>query len=126
MNRYGVSESDCTAWVLDKFADYQAEGNDVASIVRSCYLQTEEHGTARPPKAEKESRYASIKDIQEWLRNNNIRIRHNLITRKREMAPLLSPQGGKKSSAMSEHLPLGGGREGALSLFHHRFNNRFP
>ena len=28
-------------------------------------------------------------------------------------APLLSPQGGKKSFAMSEHLPLGGGREGA-------------
>ena len=86
MNRYGVSESDCTAWALDRFADYQAEGNDVASIVRSCYLQTEEHGTARPPKAEKESRYASIKDIQEWLRNNNIRIRHNLITRKREIS----------------------------------------
>ena len=86
MNRYGVPESDCTAWALDKFADYQAEGNDVPSIVRSCYLQTEEHGTARPPKAEKESRYASIKDIQEWLTENNIRIRHNLITRKREIS----------------------------------------
>ena len=85
MNRYGVPENECLEWALDRFADYQAEGNDVASIVRSCYLQTEEHGTARPPKAEKESRYASIKDIQEWLRNNNIRIRHNLITRKREM-----------------------------------------
>ena len=85
MNRYGVSLGDCTAWALDRFADYQAEGNDVTSIVRSCYLQTEEHGTARLPKAERESRYASIKDIQEWLRNNNIRIRHNLITRKREM-----------------------------------------
>ena len=28
-------------------------------------------------------------------------------------APLLSPQGGKKSSTKSEYLPLGGGREGA-------------
>ena len=28
-------------------------------------------------------------------------------------APLLSPQGGKKNSTMSEYLPLGGGREGA-------------
>ena len=28
-------------------------------------------------------------------------------------APLLSPHGGKKSSTMSEYLPLGGGREGA-------------
>ena len=86
MNRYGVPESECLKWALDRFSDYQAEGNDVASIVRSCYLQTEEHGTARPPKAEKESRYASIKDIQEWLRNNNIRIRHNVITRKREIS----------------------------------------
>ncbi len=85
MNRYGVSESDCTAWALERFSDYQAEGNDVAAIVRSCYQQTEEHGTARPPKAEKESRYASIKDIQEWLKEKNINIRHNVITRKREM-----------------------------------------
>ncbi len=86
MNRYGVSLGDCTAWALDRFNDYQQQGNDVASIVRSCYLQTEEHGTARPPKAEKESRYASIKDIQDWLRGNDIRIRHNLITRKREIS----------------------------------------
>ena len=85
MNRYGVSLGDCTAWALDRFNDYQQQGNDVASIVRSCYLQTEEHGTARPPKAEKESRYASIKDIQDWLRGNDIRIRHNVITRKREI-----------------------------------------
>ncbi len=86
MNRYGVSLGDCTAWALDRFSDYQQQGNDVASIVRSCYAQTEEHGTARPPKAEKESRYASIKDIQDWLRSNDIRIRHNLITRKREIS----------------------------------------
>ena len=85
MNRYGVSLGDCTAWALDKFSDYQQQGNDVASIVRSCYAQTEEHGTTRPPKAEKESRYASIKDIQDWLRDNDIRIRHNVITRKREL-----------------------------------------
>ena len=85
MNRYGVSESDCTAWALERFADYQQQGNDVASIVRSCYAQTEEHGTARPPKAEKESRYASIKDIQDWLLKNNVQIRHNVITRKRAM-----------------------------------------
>ena len=116
MNRYGVSLGDCTAWALDRFNDYQQQGNDVASIVRSCYLQTEEHGTARPPKAEKESRYASIKDIQEWLRNNNIRIRHNLITRKREMAPLLSPQGGKTPTSHSVSSPLGG-NEGGLGWF---------
>ena len=83
MNRYGVPEEQCREWAVNRFADYDAA--EVTSIVRSCYLQTEEHGTARPPKAEKESRYASIKDIQEWLTANNIRIRHNLITRKREM-----------------------------------------
>ena len=83
MNRYGVPEEQCREWAVNRFADYDAA--DVTSIVRSCYLQTEEHGTARPPKVEKESRYASIKDIQEWLTENNIRIRHNLITRKREM-----------------------------------------
>ena len=116
MNRYGVPESECLEWALDKFSDYQAEGNDVASIVHSCYLQTEEHGTARPPKAEKESRYASIKDIQEWLTENNIRIRHNLITRKREMAPLLSPQGGKTPTSHSVSSPLGGNEGGLGSL----------
>ncbi|MBE6292819.1 MAG: hypothetical protein E7091_10500 [Bacteroidales bacterium] len=83
MNRYGVPEEQCREWAVNRFADYDAA--EVASIVRSCYLQTEEHGTARPPKAEKESRYASIKDIQDWLTENNIRIRHNLITRKREI-----------------------------------------
>ena len=116
MNRYGVSLGDCTAWALDRFNDYQQQGNDVASIVRSCYLQTEEHGTARPPKAEKESRYASIKDIQDWLRGNDIRIRHNVITRKREMAPLLSPQGGKTPTSHSVSSPLGG-NEGGLGWF---------
>ena len=84
MNRYGVPEEQCREWAVNRFADYDAA--EVTSIVRSCYLQTEEHGTARPPKAEKESRYASIKDIQEWLTENNIRIRHNLITRKREIS----------------------------------------
>ena len=84
MNRYGVPESDCTAWALDRFGDYQAEGNDVASIVHSCYQQTEEHGTVRPPR-NTESRYASIRDIQDWLRNKNVNIRHNVITRKREI-----------------------------------------
>ncbi len=116
MNRYGVSLGDCTAWALDRFNDYQQQGNDVASIVRSCYLQTEEHGTARPPKAEKESRYASIKDIQDWLRGNDIRIRHNVITRKREIAPLLSPQGGKTPTSHSVSSPLGG-NEGGLGWF---------
>ena len=88
MNRYGVSESECTAWALDKFADYQAEGNDVASIVRSCYLQTEEHGTERLPKnrpSEERSNYATVAEIQDWLTERGVQIRHNVITGKREI-----------------------------------------
>ena len=84
MNRYGVSESDCTAWALDKFTDYQAEGNDVASIVRSCYLQTEEHGTARLPRR-RQSNQATVADIQRFLTESGVRVRYNVITRKREI-----------------------------------------
>ena len=83
MNRYGVPLDDCTVWALARFSDYQAEGNDVVSIVRSCYAQTEEHGTERVPRAE--SRYASIRELQDYLRDNDIRIRANHITRKREL-----------------------------------------
>ena len=125
MNRYGISESDCTAWALDKFADYQAEGNDVASIVRSCYLQTEEHGTARPPRAE--SRYASIKDIQDWLTENNIRIRHNLITRKREMETHPNPpcKGGNSDIAEPIPLPYREGWGGSLELTDQHVNSLY-
>lgn len=78
MNRYGVSESDCTAWALDKFADYQAEGNDVASIVRSCYQQTEEHGTARPPKAVSDKQ-ATVAQIEAFLAER-VQLRRNEVT----------------------------------------------
>ena len=121
MNRYGVPEEQCREWAVNRFADYDAA--EVTSIVRSCYLQTDEHGTTRPPRAE--SRYASIKDIQDWLRSNDIRIRHNLITRKREMAPLLSPQGGKTPTSMTELLPLGGGWEGATELTDQHVNSLY-
>ena len=75
MNRYGVTESDCTKWALERFSDYQAEGNDVASIVRSCYQQTEEHGTARPPRDESNV----VSDIEEFLRSQG-EFRRNVIT----------------------------------------------
>ena len=75
MNRYGVSLDDCTAWALDKFGDYQAEGNDVASIVRSCYAQTEEHGTVRPPRTDNNI----VGDIEGFLRSQG-EFRRNVIT----------------------------------------------
>ena len=102
MNRYGVSLDDCTAWALDRFGDYQAEGNDVASIVRSCYQQTEEHGTARLPRR-RQSNQATVADIQRFLTESGVRVRYNVITRKREMASPNPSQGGELAeSAMSE------------------------
>ena len=75
MNRYGVMESDCTLWALDKFSDYHEAGNDVASIVRSCYEQTEEHGTVRLPRDESNV----VSDIEEFLRSQG-EFRRNVIT----------------------------------------------
>ena len=110
MNRYGVAESDCTAWALDRFADYHEAGNDVASIVRSCYLQTEEHGTARLPRR-RQSNQATVADIQRFLTESGVRVRYNVITRKREMASPNPSQGGELAeSAMSESPLLGRGR----------------
>ena len=132
MNRYGVSLDDCTKWALEKFSDYNEAGNNVPSIVRSCYTQTDEHGTVRLPKAEKESRYASIKDIQEWLRSNDIRIRHNVITRKREIASPNPSQGGvttiestEKLTAISESPLLGRGRGEATELTDQHVNSLY-
>ena len=78
MNRYGVSLGDCTAWALDRFSDYQQQGNDVASIVRSCYLQTEEHGTARPPKAVSDKQ-ATVAQIEAFLAER-VQLRRNVVT----------------------------------------------
>ncbi len=78
MNRYGVSLGDCTAWALDRFNDYQQQGNDVASIVRSCYLQTEEHGTARPPKAVSDKQ-ATVAQIEAFLAER-VQLRRNVVT----------------------------------------------
>ena len=103
MNRYGVPEEQCREWAVNRFADYDAA--DVASIVRSCYLQTEEHGTAKVPRAT-ESRYATIRDIQDWLRSNDIRIRHNVITRKREMGTHPNPPCKGGNSDIAEPIPL--------------------
>ena len=73
MNRYGVSEEQCREWAMNRFADYDAA--EVTSIVRSCYLQTEEHGTARLPRDESNV----VSDIEEFLRSQGEFLR-NVIT----------------------------------------------
>ena len=78
MNRYGVSESDCTTWALERFSDYHAAGNDVVSIVRSCYQQTEEHGMARPPKAVSDKQ-ATVAQIEAFLAER-VALRRNVVT----------------------------------------------
>ena len=124
MNRYGVPEEQCREWAVNRFADYDAA--DVTSIVRSCYLQTEEHGTAKVPRTT-ESRYASIKDIQDWLRSNDIRIRHNLITRKREMETHPNPpcKGGNSDIAEPIPLPCREGWGGSLELTDQHVNSLY-
>ena len=123
MNRYGVPEEECREWAVNRFDDYNTP--EVEAIVRSCYQRTEEHGTERLPRTT-ESRYATIKDIQDWLRSNDIQIRHNVITRKREIAsPNPSQGGGLTESAMSESPLLGRGRGEAAELTDHHVNSLY-
>ena len=105
MNRYGVSLGDCTAWALDRFSDYQQQGNDVASIVRSCYAQTEEHGTTRPPKAVSDKQ-ATVAQIEAFLAER-VQLRRNVVTgfvEVRETHPNPPCEGG--NSIVSEQSPL--------------------
>ena len=124
MNRYGVPEEECRKWAVNEFDDYDTPA--VEAIVHSCYSLTEEHGTARPPRAT-ESRYASIKDIQDWLTENNIRIRHNLITRKREMGTHPNPpcKGGNSDIAEPIPLPYREGWGGSLELTDQHVNSLY-
>ena len=73
MNRYGVPEEQCREWAVKRFADYDTPA--VEAIVRSCYQQTEEHGTARLPRDESNV----VSDIEEFLRSQG-EFRRNVIT----------------------------------------------
>ena len=76
MNRYGVPEEECREWAVNRFDDYNTP--DVASIVRSCYQQTEEHGTARPPKAVSDKQ-ATVAQIEAFLAER-VQLRRNVVT----------------------------------------------
>ena len=108
MNRYGVPEEQCREWAVKRFDDYDTPA--VEAIVRSCYQQTEEHGTARLPRR-RQSNQATVADIQRFLTESGVRVRYNVITRKREVASPNPSQGGELAeSAMSESPLLGRGR----------------
>ena len=85
MNRYGVPEEQCREWAVNRFDDYDTP--DVEAIVRSCYQQTEEHGTTKP-KAERkksESSVGDVRDIRDYLTSHEVKTRYNVITRKYEI-----------------------------------------
>ncbi len=83
MNRYGVAEAAAEEWALTTFADY-AEHNNVSAIVHSCYQMESEHGTLKVPKGAV-SKNASIRELQDYFLRKEIRVRHNLISRKNEL-----------------------------------------
>ena len=78
MNRYGVSEADCTEWAVNRFSDYQDSGNNVAGIVASCYQQTKEHATRRPPHEERGGQ-ATVAQIEAFLAEH-VHLRRNVVT----------------------------------------------
>ena len=76
MNRYGVPEEECREWAVNRFDDYNTP--EVEAIVRSCYTQTEEHGTARLPQ-NKSEKQATVAQIEAFLAER-VQLRRNVVT----------------------------------------------
>ena len=114
MNRYGVPEEECREWAVNRFDDYNTP--EVEAIVRSCYTQTEEHGTVRVPQ-NKSEKQATVAQIEAFLAGR-VQLRRNVVTgfvEVREASPNPS-QGGGQGSAMTESPLLGRGRGEAPSF----------
>ena len=76
MNRYGVPEEECREWAVNRFDDYNTP--EVEAIVRSCYQQTEEHGTVRVPQ-NKSEKQATVAQIEAFLAGR-VQLRRNVVT----------------------------------------------
>ena len=76
MNRYGVPEEECREWAVNRFDDYNTP--EVEAIVRSCYAQTEEHGTVRVPRTGSDKQ-ASVAQIEAFLAER-VQLRRNVVT----------------------------------------------
>ena len=76
MNRYGVPEEECREWAVNRFDDYNTP--EVEAIVRSCYTQTEEHGTVRVPQ-NKSEKQATVAQIEAFLAGR-VQLRRNVVT----------------------------------------------
>ena len=86
MNRHGVPEEQCRKWAISYFADYDTPS--VEAIVRSCYQQTDEHGSYLKPKRgrkKSESSVGDVRDIRDYLTTHGVQSRYNVITRKYEI-----------------------------------------
>ena len=121
MNRYGVPEEQCREWAVNRFADYDTPA--VEAIVCSCYQQTEEHGTAKLSRR-RQSNQATVADIQRFLIDSGVRVRYNVITRKREVEiPSNLPLYGEalQTSLYEKNAPvtpsIEGGGQGGGSAF---------
>jgi len=87
LNAYGVPLETATRWALKRFGDYEG---DVAGIFRSCYQQTEEHGTRHLPSFsrptdETEGGSTNVAEIEEFLTTQG-RFRKNTVTGRCEIA----------------------------------------
>ena len=76
MNRYGVPEEQCREWAVNRFDDYNTP--EVEAIVRSCYTQTEEHGTVRVPRTGNDKQ-ATVAQIEAFLAER-VHLRRNVVT----------------------------------------------
>ena len=76
MNRYGVPEEECREWAVNRFDDYNTP--EVEAIVRSCYTQTEEHGTVRVPRTGS-VKQATVAQIEAFLAGR-VQLRRNVVT----------------------------------------------
>lgn len=82
LNQYGVPFDDARRWAEETFTDYIER--PVADIIRSCYKQTDEHGSLPLPR-KTATHHATINDLRQYLKSNDIQIRRNIITRKQEI-----------------------------------------
>jgi hypothetical protein len=86
LNAFGVSQDEATEWAIGRFTDYDG---DIVSIFRSCYLNTDEHGTRKlscrkGKDTTGNDKFATVEEIETFL-DTQAKFRHNTITGKCEV-----------------------------------------
>ena len=87
LNAYGISLQDATEWAVQQFADYDG---DIAGVLRSCYRQTDEHGTLQLEpglrRHKEKADESTVADIEAFLATQG-QFRKNTVTNKCEIKP---------------------------------------